>query len=139
MGMLTPNSLVGLLHGRFGDLVFVRGKDGRIWVRHRPRRQAAVTAGELKGQGLIAAANRYVRKIRQAPEQYAAYQRAARLAGKRECDLAKADFCHPPIITDVDLNAYTGATGEVIGVRASDDFEVVTLEVVVSEVGGIVL
>jgi len=139
MATLIPNSLVGILHGKLGNLVFVRGKDGRIWVRHRPVRQASITPGELKGQGLLAAANRYVGEIRQQPERYAIYRSAARLAGKRDCDLAKADFFHAPIIEDIDLSAYTGAAGEAIRVQARDDFEVMAVEVAVSDIGGIPL
>ena len=29
MGMLNPNTLVGILNGKIGDLVFVRTQDGR--------------------------------------------------------------------------------------------------------------
>jgi len=139
MATLTPNSLIGILHGKLGDLVLVRSKDGRVWVRHRPIRQAAITSGELKGQALLAAANRYVREIRQQPAQYAIYHNAARLAGKRDCDLARADFCHAPIIEDIDLSAYHGAAGETIRVQARDDFEVIAVEVVVSDTDGMLL
>jgi hypothetical protein len=83
---------------------FVRTKNGKVIVRHRPVRRAHSTAGELAGQSLLAQANVYGRRIRQEPDQYALYQRAANLNGKRACDLAKADFYHPPVINDVDLS-----------------------------------
>ena len=101
MAMLDPNTVIGILQGKIGDLVFVRTKDGRVIVRHRPVRKARFTVGELAGQSLLAQANVYARRIRQEPDQYALYQRAAGLNGKRACDLVKADFYHSPVINDV--------------------------------------
>ena len=45
MAMLDPNTVIGILQGKVGDLVFVRTKDGRVIVRHRPVRKAEFTAG----------------------------------------------------------------------------------------------
>lgn len=98
MGLLTPNPAIGILQGTVGDSVFVPTKDGKIRVQHRPVREAEFTAGELKGQALMAEANRYVTRIRQEREHYAVYQNAARLAGKRACDLARSDIYHPPVV-----------------------------------------
>ena len=136
MGMLTPNPVIGFLNGKVGDLVFVHTKDGRIRVQHRPVRRAGFSAGELKGQALLAAANRYVHDVRQDPERYADYQNAARVIGKRACDLAKADFIHPPAVRDVDFSAYSGQAGQPIVIEATDDFGVVEVLVSLNEIAG---
>jgi hypothetical protein len=136
MAMLDPNTVIGILQGKIGDLVFVRAKNGKVIVRHRPVRSGHSTAGELAGQGLLAQANVYVRRIRQEPDQYALYQRAGSLNGKRACDLAKADFYHPPVINDVDLSGCAGNTGEVIRVEAVDDFGLTSVMLTISELDG---
>jgi hypothetical protein len=136
MAMLDPNTVIGILQGKIGDLVFVRTKDGKVIVRHRPVRKAQFTAGELAGQSLLAQANVYVRRIRQEPDEYALYQRAATLNGKRACDLAKADFYHPPVINDVDLSSYGGNAGQVIRVEAIDDFGLTTVMLTIAELDG---
>jgi hypothetical protein len=136
MAMLDPNTVIGILQGKIGDLVFVRTKNGKVIVRHRPVRRTHSTAGELAGQSLLAQANVYVKRIRQEPDQYAVYQRAATLNGKRACDLAKADFYHPPVINDVDLSGYGGNTGEVIRVEAVDDFGLTSVMLTISELDG---
>ena len=125
MAMLKPNPLIGLIEGTVGDLVFAQTKDGRVRVQHRPVRRTPSTPGELKGQAFITAANQYVARVRREPVQYAIYQNAARIKGKRACDLARSDYLSPPIIHDIDVSRYTGAAGQAIGVQAIDDFEVV--------------
>jgi hypothetical protein len=136
MGMLDPNTLIGIIEGKVGNLVFVRTKDGRVIVRGRPVRQTESTLAERAGQQRLVSANAYVRSIRQQPDQYAPYQEAAKASGKRACDLAKADYAHPPVIHDVDVSHYTGKPGEPIGVVAVDDFGVVSVYVTLTEVSG---
>jgi hypothetical protein len=36
--MLTPNLVIGVLHGTVSDLVFVPMENGKICVKHRPAR-----------------------------------------------------------------------------------------------------
>ena len=50
MALLDPNTLVGILHGKLGNLVVARMKDGRIVVRRPPVRKARCTEGERVGQ-----------------------------------------------------------------------------------------
>ena len=40
MATLDPNTLIGILQGKLGNLVFVRTKEGKIIVRHRPVRDS---------------------------------------------------------------------------------------------------
>ena len=36
MGKLDPNTLIGILRGKIGNLVFSESKQGKVTVRHRP-------------------------------------------------------------------------------------------------------
>jgi hypothetical protein len=137
--MLKPNPLIGLIEGAVGDLVFAHTKDGRIRVQHRPVRKAPFRAGELKRQASVAAANRYVTRVRQSPEEYAVYQNAARITGKRACDLARCDCLCAPTIKDIDVSQYTGTPGQIVLVEATDDFEVLSVGIVISDAAGLVL
>jgi hypothetical protein len=139
MARLDPNGLIGILHGRIGDLVLVRQSGGRIIVRARPDRTAAFTPSEKGNQSAFAKAAGYVRRIRQEPEQYAVYEEVARATGRRACDLAHADFRHAPVIRDIDAGAYRGQSGEPIGIEATDDFGVIRLEVLIMNLAGVVL
>jgi hypothetical protein len=45
----------------------------------------------------------------------------------------------PPVIGDIDLSAYAGLPGQLIRVRAVDDFGVVSVAIVITGLGGAVL
>ena len=119
--------------------MFARAKDGTISVRSRPVRKAGFTAGELKSQSRLIKGNAYVQQVKADLEAYAAYEAAARLRGKRTCDLAKADFAHPPAITDVDLSQHTGQPGQPIYVQAVDDFEVKSVQLTFTRLDGVLI
>ena len=127
MAKLDPNTLIGILRGKLGDLVFVLAKDGTVIVKRRPVRGADFTGPELGNQSRFTQAAAYVKRVRQQPEIYAIYQAAARVSGKRACDLAHADFRHPPIIQDVDLQGYSGRIADPIRVQATDTLGVVSV------------
>jgi hypothetical protein len=139
MGLLQPNPAIGTLHGTVGDLVFVRTQDGRLLVRHRPPPRREFKPGELANQSRFTLASAYVKRVRGQPERYAAYEEAARFLRKRACDLANADFWHPPAIQDVDLSSYRGQAGEVIRVEAVDDFAVVAVGIAITALDGTVI
>jgi hypothetical protein len=138
MAKLDPNTIIGILQGKLGNLVFSRLKNGQIVVRRRPVRSAECTAGERVTQDQFKGALAYVSRIRPEPALYAPYQAAAKAAGQRACDLANADFRHPPAVHDVDLSCYTGRAGESILIGALDDFEVVRVRVTITALDGTV-
>jgi hypothetical protein len=139
MSKLNPNTVIGIVQGKLGDLVFVRMKNGQVYVRHTPVREAPFTAGEEASKSDFGRAGAYVKAKRQDPEQYAPYQAAARVTGKRACDLANADFRRPPVIHDIDLSGYTGKAGESIVIQAVDDFQVEAVLVTVATADGTLL
>ena len=96
MGMLEPNTIIGIFNGKVGNLVLARMPDGRVIVRRRPVRHAGFTGPELVTQSGFRAAVAYVERIRRQPGEYGVYQAAAKRKGKRACDLANADFRRPP-------------------------------------------
>jgi hypothetical protein len=53
--------------------------------------------------------------------------------------LAVADFFNAPAVDEIDLSQYTGKAGETIHIRASDDFEVRGVSVVIHDANGAVL
>ena len=92
MAFLDPNTVIGILESKLGDLVFVRTRSGKVIVRHRPQRTSEFTAAELATQCRLARAAAYVKLVRAQPAVYTLYQQAAKLSGKRACDLAQKDF-----------------------------------------------
>jgi hypothetical protein len=139
MALLDPNTLIGIIQGKIGNLVFVRTKEGRVIVRHPPVRKGERTMAERANQTRVVLANAYVQNLRLHPDQYAPYQLAAKLMGKRACDLAKADFTHPPVIHDVDVAAYSGKADELLQIQAIDNFEVANVTLRFTDINGVLI
>jgi hypothetical protein len=139
MAKLDPNTIIGILQGKLGNLVFSRMKNGQVNVRRKPVRHAAATSRELLNRSRFEAAVRYVRRIGQDPALYGPYQAAAKVTGKRARDLAHADFWHPPSVRDIDFVSYTGHASDSILIDAVDDFEVVRVRVTIAALDGTVL
>jgi hypothetical protein len=139
MGKLDPNSLIGLLRGKLGDLVFVPTKDGAVIVKHRPVRNAEFTPAELETHSAFRRAAAYVKRARQQPDLYGFYQALGTATGKRACDLAHSDCRHPPVIEDVMVSSYGGHPGDVIGVRATDNVGVISVVLTLRRLDGLVL
>jgi hypothetical protein len=136
MGKLRPNTSVGTIEGKVGELVFAHRADGRVIVRKAPVRTEPFTAAERDNQRRFARAVAYARRVKADAGRYAPYQQAAKAMRKRACDLAIADFLNPPEINDVDLSGYTGKPGETIRIKAIDDFEIQSVAVTISQLDG---
>jgi hypothetical protein len=84
MGKLTPNTVIGILRGKLGDLVFVPARDGTVIVKHRPVRKAEFSQAQMECQSGFGQASAYVKFVRQQAEIYAFYQTIAKVtAGDR--------------------------------------------------------
>jgi hypothetical protein len=137
MAKIIPNPAAGELSGPIGDLVFVRYKPGKVIVRRRPVRASERTAPELANQQSFTASVAYAKNIwATRPDLRAKYEAAAREQGRQGFHLAKADFRHPPKVSDIDLSHYTGNPSETIRITAEDDFEVQTVGVAIRDLSG---
>ena len=139
MGMLDPNTLIGILNGKLGNLVFARYPNGKIVVRRRPTVVSAASQAQSSNQALFRQALAYVSRIRSDPAAYAAYQVAAKISRKRACDLANADFRNLREIREI-LCARTGDnSSQLVAVKAFDDFQVCGVSICLTLPDGTVL
>ena len=53
MAFLDPNTVIGILEGKLGDLVFVRAQNGKIIVRQRPEPCSEFTERQLSNHSLF--------------------------------------------------------------------------------------
>ena len=60
MGMLDPNTLIGILNGKLGNLVFACYPNGKIVVRRRPTVVSAASQAQSSNQALFRQALAYV-------------------------------------------------------------------------------
>jgi hypothetical protein len=120
-----------------GGLVYVHRSDGVVVVRRAPEFQGPSTGPQQAKQRRFAQAQRYVKRLKANPDQYAPYKLAAKIQRKRACDLAMSDFLNPPAVNDIDLSEYHGSPGQCIRVDATDAIEVQTVSVSLTHLDGL--
>ncbi|MGC3947225.1 MAG: hypothetical protein QM762_22375 [Chryseolinea sp.] len=69
--------------------------------------------------------------MKQHPEVKALYETGAKGTIKNWHNLAIGDHMNPPVIHEIHIERYTGEPGEIIRIRATDDFKVVSVTVTI--------
>lgn len=130
---LKHNDLVKGSSGRFGDQLVYRQRGGRTIIARRPRKSTKpISARQVEVKEIFAEAVIYARGVIADESQKAVYQEKAD-AFRSAYNLALADFCKFPEITKWDATGYYGAVGDKITVRATDDFKVVQVSLVIKD------
>jgi hypothetical protein len=131
MAKVKLNPVMEQMRGKIGDLVFKRYEDEVIVSRKSSQTGATPTAGQAAHRERFRLAAVYASGVFAVPEDKKLYEDAANARHKPAFSVAVGDFLNAPTIDVVDLAAYTGKVGDPIVIRASDDFEVVSVTVVV--------
>jgi hypothetical protein len=121
------------MRGKVGDLVFKRFENQTIVARrpvqvHQPNTPAQLAVREKFRQAIDYAKTAFAN-----PAIKALYAEKANAKHVPTFALMVADFFKPPIIDEVDVSAYTGQTGQSIRIRATDDFQVMGVSVLMRE------
>src|SRR5437762_2183452 len=133
MSIVTLNPILEGLRGKVGDLVF-RQRENQTVVARRPAQvHQPNTPAQLAVREKFRQAAAYAKVAFANPAIRAVYAPKAKEKHLPVFALMVADFFKPPVIDEVDLSAYTGQTGQVIRVRATDDFEVTGVSVQMKE------
>lgn len=139
MAQAKLHALLESLRGSVGDIVLKRYGD-RVIVSKKPdmsRRKLSEKQRAHHERFRRGAA--YGRMVRDTPELAAVYAPVAEERGQAVYHVALRDAMHEPVIEEVDLSAFSAQSGGTIAVRATDDFEVVRVEVdLVDESGDVV-
>ncbi|MHC1769245.1 MAG: hypothetical protein AB9869_34015 [Verrucomicrobiia bacterium] len=136
MGLLKTNFAAGELKGRVGEMVIAKHKPGVKVVRKRPVRTSPPTPGEIANQERFARATAYAKSLKSDPERRAVYGIAARLAHRRAVNIAQSDCLQPPQIEKIDASEYQGRIGDLIRIKATDDFEVLRIGILIQDMAG---
>ncbi len=125
MGESNKNLATDGLRGQVGNFVFRRRRaDGKIFVsRHPGEQETEPTQAQASVREKFQQAAIYGRAAVSNPETKTQYAAAAK-PGQSAYNVAVADFFRAPDIEEVDLTAYAGQVGDVIRIKATDDFKV---------------
>jgi hypothetical protein len=124
--------------GGLGNFVYRKTSDGII-ASQRVENTAAPTAAQLAVRQRFSGAAAYAKSMLADPVEGPRYLAAAAAKGMRPVAFAVADFLTPPAVQAVAAAGYHGAVGDVIIVRATDDFEVRGVTVALRDAANAVL
>jgi hypothetical protein len=138
MAKVRQNIVINGLSGALGDqLVLRRDKAGRtiVSVSPAPDPNRTFSAAQLERQEKFREAVAYAKEAKGQE----VYKEKAEGTPKTAYNVAAADWFHSPEILDVDLEAWNGAVGQVIRIKAMDDVQVTQVNVVITDSADAVL
>jgi hypothetical protein len=138
----SNNSLVtGKLSGTIGKELVFREWDGKTVVAKAPKkRKGGLTPQQAETQQKFLLASRYARAVVRSPDKRKAEAYAAVLKPRQNVySRALEDFLTPPVVISINTRNYKGTVGDLIVVRAIDDFRVVNVRVEIYAANGTLL
>jgi len=134
MHKVTFNKLIDSLSGRVGNFIFYQA-DGQNLSRTMPEATAERTDRQKGNSARFLAAQKYAARALADPMLKAAYRAVCR-GHQNPRNLAIRDAMRPPVVESIDLDGYAGKPGQIVRVKATDDFRVVEVKVSVRGPGG---
>ena len=132
MAKIELNSAIRRIQGTIDNWVYRRNGDG-VSIAKRPTFTKPPTPGQLAVREKFRAAAAYAQSVLLDAIQRPRYAAVAQRKGIRVSAFAVADFLNPPEVVGIDISAYHGALGDLIKVRAVDDFEVTGVTVLLKD------
>jgi hypothetical protein len=133
MARATKNQFLKGVSGKVGNNFVIKNYDGdRIVVANKGKKRKKNSAKQEAHFTNFMYANKYASLALEAPAVRELYERRAKFTKGNAQNLMVRDFLLAPEIYAIELENYTGAAGEIIRIRAADDFKIVSLSVTIS-------
>ena len=132
MASSQQNVITHGMSGKLGDIIVFSQRNGKTIVSKAPTRKAELSDKQKQHFEHFQQATIYAKAALQDPARKAQYeQTAARKEGVTSYNVAVADLIRAPKIEEINLSSYHGNVGDIIVVRAVDDFKVVSVAVAI--------
>ena len=135
MAQSNHNIITHGLSGKVGDMLVFSQRNGKTIVSTPPRHTKEPTEKQKAHAQLFQQAVIYAKAAIKSLETKAAYEAAAE-KGVNAYNIAVADMLHAPDIEEINLAGYTGKPGDIITIKATDDFKVLAVMVEIHNADG---
>lgn len=134
MPIIRNNPAVQGASGMLGNNFVYRQVHGRTIMANRPKKREKLSEKQLAQTDRFSDATYYAKKKTEMPQFKSLYQRGIDLKKGILSAYAVAlrDFLNAPKIEQLDVKDYTGEPGQLIRVRATDDFMVSSVSITIS-------
>jgi hypothetical protein len=132
MAQISLHQFLRELRGKVDDVV-IRKIRGKYFVsrKPKPRSNYKPSAGQKAHRGRFKAASAWAGAVQRDPKLLAYYAPFAKQRDLRVRAVAIADWFGIPEVNSVDLRRYAGRAGNVITIRATDEFGVTRVAVII--------
>lgn len=138
MAKTTLNSALNGIRGRIDNWVY-RKIRGKMVISRKPEASGTVSAAQQAVRDKFRAAAAYARTALADPVRQPLYQAAAEAKGMLLFAFVMGDFLNPPVVESIDASGYRGHIGDPIKVTATDDFEVVSVDIAIRDAADAIL
>ncbi len=139
MTKIKNNPIMKGASGMLGDVVVYREHRGNVVMSNRPKRSSILTPSQEHARSNFLRAVKYAKRQVADPVAKVEYQPSPTSRFTSAYAVAVSDYLTAPTISLVDVSRYAGAVGDVIFIKASDDFKVVSVFVTILKADGSVL
>lgn len=136
MAKVKLNPVLEAIQGKVGDLVFRRFEGEEVVGRMPNRTGITPSADQLAQMERFRLAALYGKAALADQQSRTIYENAADRKGIPVFALTVGDFLNAPAVDEIDLSVYTGKTGDVIRIHASDDVQVSGVAVKITKQDG---
>ena len=125
--------------GKLGNTVVYRKFGSQLIMSNAPGKRVKTNPIQLEQQAQFKEGVQYAKAQMKVPEMKALYQSGINESRRSAYAVALTDFLTKPVVKDIDRTVYTGAIGQTIKVRATDDFKVKGVVVTIFDPTGVVI
>lgn len=128
------------LSGKVGNIIVFSQRGGKTIVSKAPKPKTEYSDKQKEHFNKFQRAVAYAKEALKNQDLKKLYDEvSARKRGITSYNIAVADFMNAPEIQSVNFSTYTGQTGDIIKIKAYDDFKVKTVTVEIQTAGGSVV
>jgi hypothetical protein len=137
MANVRLNPVLQSVRGKVGDLIFSKRNGGVFISRKSENANRIVTPAQQAVRDRFRQAALYGKAAMADPQVRALYAAQAKKRKRPIFSVMIENFFKPPSVEEIDMSAYTGQAGSTIGVRASDDFDVMAVDVAIFDASNV--
>jgi hypothetical protein len=139
MSLIDNNPLLKGISGMLGKTIVFRRWRGRLVVAKAPKKRDQLSELQEAQVSRFTLAGQYARQQMLDPEAKAEYATGIRRNIQSAYHAAQSDYLNAPKVRYINAEEYTGASGELIVIKAIDDFKVTRVSVEIVDPNGEVL
>lgn len=139
MTKVINNPLLVGLSGRLGRTHYYRKRGEQMQMCNMPSKRKRISDKQEDQSQLFKEASTYAKRETSDPEVKALYAKAIDNSRRSAYNVALSDYMNPPVIHYIRTAGFTGELGSLITIKATDDFRVENVSVVIYSAKGKVI